>query len=107
GERLLPDLIPPLVELSFVFCYPFFWCVMWCMRSSSRIVKEPRLVGRKRVLHLHPGNRFVGQITVEYVIGLSEIRLNWPGVLIQSRMPLIGVASDEAVKILEAQAARP
>jgi hypothetical protein len=76
---------------------------MWGVRRARGFV------GRERMLHPHPADRLVRQIMVEDVIGISKVGagLNRPGVLIQSRMPLIGVASEKSIKVFEAQATRP
>ena len=61
------------------------------------------MVGRERVLHPHPGDRLVRQVMVEDVIRIAEIGLDRHGVLVQRRMPLVGVAAEEAVEVLEAR----
>src|SRR5262249_5720296 len=81
--------------------------MVWRMRSAGGVVQEPGFVGCQRVLHLHPGDRLVGQIVIENIIGFSEVRLDWSCVFVQCRMPLVAVAAEETVKILKAQTAGP
>jgi hypothetical protein len=50
------------------------------------------------VLHAHPGNGLVGQIVIEDIVRLPEIRLDRSRILVECRMPLIAVAAEKAVK---------
>src|SRR6516225_5083008 len=59
------------------------------------------------MLHLHPSDRLVCQIVIEYVVGLTKIGFNRPGVFVERRMPLVAVATNESVEILKYQSARP
>ena len=82
GERLLADLVPALVELTLILGDPILWRVMRRMRGAGTVVQQPRLLRRERVLHPHPGDRLVGEITVEDVVGVADIRLDRFGALV-------------------------
>src|SRR5262249_37088850 len=71
SKGLLPDFVPALVELPLIPRYPVFRGVMLGVRCTRRIIQEPRLGGRQRMLHTHPRDRLVRQITIEDVIGIS------------------------------------
>jgi len=49
-------------------------------------------------------NRLVSKVVVENVVGLAKVRFNWCRVLKQRRVPLIAVATDEAVEVFEPEA---
>src|SRR5262245_34199354 len=77
------------------------------MRAARHVVDEERLVGRERLelsnmvdgLVGHGGRGIPARIALE---GIDR-----GGVAEQVRLPLAGVAADEAVEILEAHAGRP
>jgi len=52
-------------------------------------------------------NRLVSKVVVENVVGLAKVRFNWCRVLKQRRVPLIAVATDEAVEVFESQSGWP
>src|SRR5215475_12578177 len=59
------------------------------------------------MLHPHPGNCLIGEIDVQNVVGVAEIRLDRRRVFIQRWMPLVAVAAEESIKMLEAETSRP
>src|SRR5271166_4818919 len=74
---------------------------------AGREVSEEWLVRRQRLLLRYPGHRLVGHVLHEVVAIFG--RLLWfdrRGALVQRRVPLVRLAADETVEILEAAAAR-
>jgi hypothetical protein len=80
---------------------------MRCVGGASRVVQQPRLARCERVLHTHPRNCLIGQIAVEYVVRVAQIRLDRRGILVQRRVPLVTVAPNEPVEVFKAQSGRP
>src|SRR5215813_12136941 len=107
SQSFLPDFVPSLIEFPLVLRNPILGSMVWCMRAAGAVVQQPRFIRCDRVLHPHPGNRFVRQIAIEYVRGVAKVWLNGRGVLIQRRVPLIAVAAEKAVEVLEAKTGRP
>ena len=106
GEGLLAQLVPALVELALVLVDPFLGRVMWGVcRPRCEIGKE-RLVGSERLLLADPVDRLGGHVLGE-VIALFGclLRLDRRGAVVDRGIPLIGLAADEAVEILEPAAA--
>src|SRR5208282_1223526 len=65
-----------------------------------------------RVLLLDPVNRLIRQVSVEIVVGprvAGKLFLRFDGnrILEHRRVPLVGVAADESVKVVEAKPGRP
>src|SRR5262245_28656391 len=76
------------------------------MAQARRIVSEERFVRRQRLLLPNPGDSVVGQVRIKMVIRVMW-RFNRLGAIEQGRMPLVGIAADKPVEILEAQARGP
>ena len=108
-ERDLALLVPAVGELALVLVDPLLRHVMRGVRGARREVHEERLVGHQRLLLAHPADRLVGQILGEVVALLGRLRrLDRRRALIQRRVPLVVLAADEAVEVLEpAAAGRP
>ena len=111
-ERLLAQLVPALVELALELRDPVLRHVMRGVRRARGVIGEERLVRRQRVLLLDPVDRLIGEIGVQMVVrlGLSgELLLGFDRsrVLEQGRVPLVHVAADEPVEIIEAEPGRP
>ena len=81
------------------------------MRSvggAGREVHEERLVGHQGLLLPHPGDGAVGEILGQRVALLGRLRrLDRRGALVQPGVVLVGLATDEAVEVLEAGSGRP
>ena len=74
---------------------------------AGREIDEERLVRRQRLLLRYPGHGLVGHVLHE-VIALFGRLLGFDrrGAFVQRRVPLVRLAADEPVEILEAAAAR-
>ena len=106
GERLLPQFVPALVELALVFVGPFFRNVVGRMRGARGEVDEERLVGREHLLLRNPFDGLVGHVRHEVVALLGRLLvLNRRGPFVEGRIPLVRLAAEEAVEVLEATAA--
>ena len=106
GEDLFTQLVPALVELALVLVGPLLRHVVWRVRRAGREVDEERLVGRETFLLSDPPNRLVGHVLHQVVAFLR--RLLWfdrRGPLVERWIPLVGLAADETVEVLEAAAA--
>ena len=76
---------------------------MWRMRGARGEVHEERLVGHQRFLLTHPLDRLVRHVLTQVVTLLGGLlRLDRRRPFIQPRIPLVRLAADEAVEILEA-----
>ena len=76
------------------------------VRRAGRKVDEERLVRGETFLLSDPGNRLVGHVLDQVVALLGRfLRLDRRGPLVERRVPLVGLAADEAVEILEAATA--
>ena len=106
GIGLLAQLVPALIELAFVLVGPLLRHMVGRVRRAGREVDEERLIGSKTLLLPDPGNRLVGHVVHEMVAFLGRLlRLHRRGSLVERRVPLIGLAADESVEVLEAPAA--
>ena len=107
GERTLPLHVPPVVELTLVLVGPLLWDVVGGVRRAGGEVDEERLVRHQGLLLTHPSHGAIGQILGQ-VISLfgGGRRLNRGGAVIERRIPLVVLATDEPVEGLEPAAAR-
>ena len=101
------SLSQPPIELALVLVGPLLRHVVRRVRRAGREVDEERLVGREALLLPDPGNRLVGHVLDQVVALFGRLlRLDRRGALVERRVPLVGLAADEAVEVLEAAAAR-
>ena len=77
------------------------------VRAARHVVDEERLVGRQRVHAIHVVDGFVGHRRGQVPAGLALERVDLRRVAEEVRLPLVGVAADEAVEVLEAHADGP
>ncbi len=107
GERRFAQLVPAVVELALVLVGPFRWHVVRRVRGAGREIDEERLVRRQRLLLADPRHRLVGHVGHE-VVALFRRLLHFDrrGPFIKRRIPLVRLAADEPVEILEAAASR-
>ena len=106
GESLLAQLVPALVELALVLGDPLLRHVMRRVRRARGEVHEERPIRGHRLLELHPGDRLVGHVGHEVIVRILR-HLHQIGAVVESRRPLVGLAADEAVELVEAGARRP
>ena len=106
-ECFFADLVPPLIELALVLGDPLGLGMVRGMSCAGRVVAEEGFVRRHRLLHGDPLDGLVGHVIVEVVIGITQIWLDRLGSFGDVGPPLIGVAADEAVEVIKAQAGRP
>ena len=108
GEHGLAVGVPAAVELAGVAVGPFARGVVRRVRASGRVVHVERLLGRVDVRVEQEPDRLVGEVLAEVVAVLRALRLgDRPVVERQVRIPLVGLAAEEAVEALEAAAERP
>ncbi len=107
GERLLAQRVPAIGELALVLGRPLLRHVMRGVGGARREVHEERLVRHQRLLLAHPVASPIGQILGEVIALLGGGgRLDRRGPVIEGRVPLIVLATDESVEGLEPAAAR-
>ena len=108
-ERDLALLVPAVRELALVLLDPVLRHVMRRVRGARREVDEERLVRKQRLLLSRPGDELVGQVFGQVVaLGRRLRRLDRCRALIERGIPLVVLAADEAVEVLEpAAAGRP
>ena len=76
------------------------------VRGAWREVHEERLVGRQRLLELHPANRLVRHVGHEVVVRIAR-DLDRVHAVVEVRRPLVGLAAEEAVELVEPGPRRP
>src|SRR5262245_55144581 len=107
-ERAFAHLVPAVVELALVLVRPCLRDVVWGVRRPWREVHEERLVGRQGLQLAGPGYRLVREVLGQVVSLLRRFRsLDGLVALVESRVPLVGLAADEAVEVLEAAPSGP
>ena len=109
GEDGLAQLVPAVVEEVHVadLLDPFRRRMMRRMRAARDVIDEERLVGRDLLQLLHVLDRLVGHRRGQVPAGIALEGVDGRRVAEQVRLPLAGVAADEAVEILEAHPDRP
>ena len=105
-QRFLTDLVPALVEFALPLGDPIGGCVVRGMDRSGSEIDEERLVRSHRLLVLHPGDGLVGHVFHEVVIRVAR-QLDLGDAVMEEGRPLVGLAADEAVELVEALAGGP
>ena len=110
-EGLLPQPVPPLVELALVLVGPGLRHVVGGVAAAGGEVDEERLVRVLRPDAVQPLDRLAGH-RVREVVGVLLVvvlRLRSDDLLVlrQARIPLAGPAAEEAVEVVEPPAGRP
>jgi hypothetical protein len=77
------------------------------MGAARHVIDEPRLVGRDLLQLLDVLDRLVGHRRSQVPAGVAFEGVDRGRVAVQVRLPLAGVAADEAVEVLEAHAVGP
>ena len=109
GEDRLAQLVPALVEQVHVadLLDPLRRRVVRRVDAAGHVVDEERLVRVDRGDALHVVDRVVGHRGDQVPARVADVRIDRRGVAEQVRLPLVGVAADEAVEVVEAHAGRP
>ena len=101
-ERLLAQHIPPGRKPTTVAIRPLLVDLVRRVGGTRRVVDEERLVGHERLLLPHPADGLVGHVLGEVVPLLrGRRRLDRRGPLVEAWVVLVGLATDEAVEVLE------
>ena len=87
--------------------HPFLGRVMRRVRGAGRVLDEDRLARVGLVDPRHVVDGVVGHRGDQVPARLAVEGIDLRGVAEQVRLPLVGVAADEAVEVLEAHAGRP
>ena len=99
-ERFIANLVPALVELALVLVGPLLRHMVRRMHRPGRVVDEERLVRRHRLLGFHPVDGLVRHVDGEVVV-LHLRRIDLDHAVVDERIPLVGLAADEAVELVE------
>ena len=105
-EHALAVGVPAVVELALVLVGPFLVDLVRAVPRARRPVQEEGLVGRERLVAAQPVDAVLRQVFAEVVLRVVR-RLDGVGVLHQPRLPLRGLAGQEAVEVVEAVAGGP
>ena len=101
-QGLLAHLVPALVELALVLGDPVLLGMMRRVGRTWRVVKEEWPVWRDGLLVAHPIDGLVGDVVVEVVVRIAQIRFDRLRAIEYSRSPLVGFSADESVELFEA-----
>ena len=96
----------PWSNLPFHLAIHSFGHVVRRVGGAGGEVDEERLVGRHRLLVLHPGDGLVRHVGHEVVVRIVR-QLDLGDAVVEEGRPLVGLAADEAVELVEALAGRP
>ena len=109
GEDGLAHLVPAAVEEMHVadLLDPLRRRMVRRVRAARHVVDEERLVGRDLLELLHVLDRLVGHGRGQVPARLALEGVDGRRIAEQVRLPLAGVAADEAIEVLEAHAVRP
>ena len=105
-EGLLAEPVPAARELATVLRRPLPRHVVRRVCRAGRKVHIERLVGRQGVLRAHPLDRLVRHVGREVIVG-RPLMLDARHAVEDCRRPLVGLAADEAVELVEARPGRP
>jgi hypothetical protein len=107
AQDLLPQGVPPGVELTSVPVRPLDRDMVRRMGRAGRVVDEERAVRHERLLLAHPVDGVVGHVVGEVVALLrAAVGLDRDGVAVDRGGVLVGLAADEPVEVLEPAATR-
>ena len=109
GEDGLAQLVPALVEEVHVadLLDPLRRRMMRRVRAARDVIDEERLVRRDGLELLHVLDGLVGHGRGQVPAGIALEGVDRRRIAEQVRLPLAGVAADEAIEVLEAHAVRP
>src|SRR5262249_20109335 len=107
-KRALAERLPPRVVAPAKAGDPLLGCLMRRMDCPRREIEEERLAGRGLLLILDEADRLRGEVVRQVIAVLgSRRRVDETVVAHQLGGPLVGVAVQESVVALEAQAEGP
>ena len=106
GERLPALFVPAMVEPAFEAFDPFFGGVQWGVGCTRSEVDEEWFFRTHRLLRLHPDGCALGDVFADVIVGPVGT-LHRSNALIESRFKLMGLATQESVEGIEADASRP
>ena len=109
GEDGLAQFVPAAVEEMHVadLLDPLRRRMMRRVCAAGHVIDKERLVGRDLLELLHVLDGVIGHGRGQVPAGIALKRVDGRRVAEQVRLPLAGVAADEAVEIIEAHADRP
>ena len=97
--------VPAVGELTLVFVSPLLRHMVRRMGRARREVHEEWLVGHQRLLRADPADGLIGQVLRQVITLFRGLRrLDGCGAVIESGLPLVVLATDEAVERLESTA---
>lgn len=80
------------------------------MRCAWSVVDEKGPVGSNRLLVVDILDHFVGERVVEGVVSLAafgNLHLDWSRIAEERRLPLVGLAANEAIEVVKTLKSRP
>src|SRR5262249_47485192 len=81
--------------------------VMGRMRAARYVIHEEWLVGTDRTQAAYVFDGIIGHRRCQVPTGVCDVWVNRRSVPEQIRLPLVGIAADEAVEVVEAHAGGP
>ena len=108
-EDLLTELVVALVEEMHGadLVDPLLGRMVRRVGGARRILDEERLRGHRLIHAIQVIDRVVGHAGDQVPLRFALEGIDLGGVAVEVRLPLVGIAADEAVEVLEAQAGRP
>ena len=109
GEDGLAQLVPAVVEEMHVadLLDPLGRGMMRRMGGARHVIDEPRLAGSDLLELLDVLDGLIGHRRLQVPAGIALEGVDGRRVAEQVRLPLAGVAADEAIEIIEAHSVRP
>src|SRR5262245_45685834 len=105
-ERDFTIAVPTHVELTFELVDPLAWRLVRRMSRGGSDIEEERAIGVDDLHLLHPGDRLVGDVGGEMIVGVTRAR-HAVAVFIEDRLVLARIAGVEAIEIVEAEPIGP
>ncbi len=92
-----------MVEFSLILVNPLLGHMVWRMGRAGGEIDEERLVRHDGLLGPDPSDGVVGQVLSKVIAFLRRLgRLDRRGTFLQRGIPLVVLAADEPIEILEA-----
>jgi hypothetical protein len=105
-QNLLAQAVPALVEFPLPARDPILRHMVRGVGGAGREIDEEGFIGRQRLLILHPGYGLVGHVGHEVIVGILR-QLDHMGAVVDEGRPLVGLAAEEAIELVEALVGRP